>query len=131
MPVAHGERLGRDVHRHPAGQVLAVEERPEVVGAAERRGPAETMTMARPNARRVERFIEVVPRGIGNVRAARDRGEDRAQARHISVSIFASSATWINFLYVKVTRSLGSVFEVQSRARKMWTRRTRPSWISI
>ena len=29
--VAHRERLGRDVHRHPATQVLAVEQRPEIV----------------------------------------------------------------------------------------------------
>ena len=36
QPVTGGEGLGRDVHRHPAGQILAVEQRPEVVGGPER-----------------------------------------------------------------------------------------------
>ena len=36
QPVTGSEGLGRHVHRQPAGQVLAVEQRPEVIGAAER-----------------------------------------------------------------------------------------------
>ena len=53
------------------------------------------------------------------------------QARHISASTSDFSATWINFSYVNVSGSVGSIFEPQSLARKMWASRTLPSWISI
>jgi len=58
-------------------------------------------------------------------------GKANYQAAHIAASTSVSSATSINFWYVSVAMSVGSVPVDHSRARKMCTRLTRPSPISI
>ena len=65
--VADGEGVGGDVHRHPAGEVLAVEEREEAVGVgvdggvggtrAVRRGPTAGQAEAQAGEKRERRFM--------------------------------------------------------------------------
>ena len=90
-PVAHGERLGGDVDRHPAGEVLAVEERAEALGVgggvggtrAIRRGPTAGQAEAQAGAQEgtsVHGSIPLVGEG-GVVAASESRSGVRRGTR--------------------------------------------------
>ncbi len=79
QPVPRRERLGRHVHRHPAGQVLAVEQRPEIVvgePTTSRRPPAATTTTSERRQRTVHRSTS-----LQDVLAARRREDQPRNTR--------------------------------------------------